>query len=131
MAKQSQMKKQNQTSAIIIMGAVILCVFGTVIAINLLPDGLVSDSYYAKIDEKVNAKIETLEMIEHKIELGISGDIDSYCIKTTKTKPNSNSMCWVKISEEKTVISILAGKSYYLWIKDTEGNISSPRSIKK
>lgn len=131
MAKSKSIKKQNQTSIIVIMGIVVVCVFSAVVAYNLLPINIVSNSYYAKIDEKVNAKIETLEMIEHKVELVTSGDIDSYCIKTTKSNPDKTAVCWVKVEDEKTVISILAGKKYYLWIKDSEGNISSPRSIER
>ena len=131
MAKTKDIKKTNQTSTIIIMGVIVLCVFAFVVTLNLLPNGLNSDSYYAKIDDKVNGKIETLEMIEHKVELVISGKIDSYCIKTTKSNPDASAICWTKIESEKTIISILAGKKYYLWIKDTDGNISSPKTIER
>jgi len=131
MAKNKQMKKYNQTSAIIIMGIIILCVFSGVVAFNLIPNNLTSDSYYAKVDERVNAKIEALEMVEHKLELVTSGDIDSYCIKTTRSNPNANALCWTNTEAGTTVISVLAGKKYYLWIKDTDGNISSPRTIER
>jgi len=72
-----------------------------------------------------------LEIINNKVELVTSGDIDSYCIKTTKTNPNLNSICWTKVKSEKTVVSLLALKKHYIWIKDTSGNISSPRVIER
>ena len=125
------MEKENQKSVLIIMGAIIVCVFAIVLFYNVLPNVLSSDLYHARLDEKLNAKIETLELVEYKVELVTSGDIDSYCIKTTKSDPDINAMCWTEVEEEKTVISILAGKKYYLWIKDTEENISSPRTIEK
>ncbi len=123
------MKKNNSTSFIIIAGVFILCIFAAVSVINILPKNRESDSYYAKPNDNMTAKIESLNVNDDTLEIITSGNASHYCIKTTKTMPGVGSMCWEEIKDNRAVTSIYKHKEYYVWIKDTEGNISNPSSI--
>ena len=123
------MKKNNSTSFIIIAGIFVLCVFVFVIAYNLLPNNRESNSYYVKVGDEMSAKVEALDIKENKLNIETSGGATQYCVKTTKTTPESNNICWKKIIDNKATISIYKHKKYYIWIKDANGNISNPMSI--
>ena len=102
--------------------------FATVLAINLLPN-YESNSYYVKVEDEMSAKIEALDIDNNKPNISTSGDAVEYCVKSTRTAPESNNICWKKIENNNASISIYKYKKYYVWIKDTSGNISSPMSI--
>lgn len=123
------MKNNNFTSFIVFGGVVILCVFTIVAIINLLPRNNESNSYYVKIDDEINAKIETLDIENNKLIIMTSGDAMEFCVKSTKSTPSSNNICWKKIENNIGSISIYQQKKYYIWIKDTNNKISSPMSI--
>ena len=124
------MKKNNNnmTSFIIVAGVIVLVVFATVLAINLLPN-YESNSYYVKVGDEMSAKVEALDIENNKLNITTSGDAVEYCVKSTRTTPESNNICWKKIENNTASISIYKYKKYYVWIKDTSGNISSPMSI--
>lgn len=124
------MKKNNNnmTSFIIVAGVIVLVVFATVLAINLLPN-YESNSYYVKVGDEMSAKVEALDIDNNKLNITTSGDAVEYCVKSTRTTPESNNLCWKKIENNTASISIYKYKKYYVWIKDTSGNISSPMSI--
>lgn len=124
------MKKNNNnmTSFIIVAGVIVLVVFATVLAINLLPN-YESNSYYVKVGDEMSAKVEALDIDNNKLNITTSGDAVEYCVKSTRTTPESNNICWKKIENNTASISIYKYKKYYVWIKDTSGNISSPMSI--
>lgn len=124
------MKKNNNnmTSFIIVAGVIVLVVFATVLAINLLPN-YESNSYYVKVEDEMSAKVEALDIDNNKLNITTSGDAVEYCVKSTRTTPESNNICWKKIENNTASISIYKYKKYYVWIKDTSGNISSPMSI--
>ena len=123
------MKNNNSTSFIVFAGVIVLCVFTVVAAINLLPRNNESNSYYVKVGDEMSAKIEALDIKNNKLNITTSGDATEYCVKSTKSTPDSNNTCWKKIENNTASISIYQYKKYYIWIKDTNNKISSPMSI--
>lgn len=121
-------KNNNMTSFIIVTGIIILLVFTAVLGINLLPN-YESNSYYVKVNDEMSAKIEALDIKGSKLIITTSGDTIEYCVKSTRSTPESQNICWKKIDNNTASISIYKYKKYYVWIKDTSGNISSPMSI--
>ena len=115
------MKKNNSTSFIVFAGIFVLCVFAFVAAYNLLPNNRESNSYYAKV--------EALDIKGGTLNITTSGDAVEYCVKSTKSTPELNNICWKKIENNTASLSIYRYKKYYVWIKDTNGSISSPMSI--
>lgn len=123
------MDKNNKiTSFIIVMGIIVISVFAIVLAINLLPN-YESNSYYVKVEDEMSAKIEALFIDNNRLNIITSGDAYEFCAKSTRTTPDFNNMCWKKINNNTASISIYKYKKYYVWIKDNNGNISSPMSI--
>ena len=123
------MKNNNSTTFIIVSGIFILCVFAFVVAYNILPNNKESNSYYVKVGDDMSAKIETVEIRDGKLYITTSGDPIEYCVKSTKSKPDSKNLCWKKVENNTASLSIYRHKKYYVWIKDTYGSISSPMSI--
>lgn len=123
------MKNNNSTSFIVFAGVIVLCVFTVVAAINLLPRNNESNSYYVKVGDEMSAKIEALDIENNKLIITTSGDATEYCVKSTKSTPDNNNICWKKIANNTASISIYQYKKYYIWIKDTNNKISSPMSI--
>ena len=123
------MKSNNSTSFIVFTGVLVLCVFTVVAVINLLPRNNQSNSYYVKVGDEMSAKVEALDIENNRLNITTSGDAVKYCVKSTKSTPDSNNICWKKIENDTASISIYHNKKYYVWIKDTNGNISSPMSI--
>ena len=121
-------KNNNMTSFIIVTGIMVLLVFTAVLGINLLPN-YESNSYYVKVNDEMSAKIEALDIKDNKLIITTSGDTIEYCVKSTRSTPESKNICWKKIDNNTASISIYKYKKYYVWIKDTSGNISSPMSI--
>ena len=122
-------KDDNQITFIIVVGIIILCVFSFICASSLLPINNESDSYFVKLEDDMNAKIESLDIENNKLKITMSGDTVSYCVKSTKSNPSANSLCWKKVDNNVATISIYQYKKYYVWIKDANGNISIPMSI--
>lgn len=123
------MKKNNSTTFIVFSGIFVLCVFAFVATYNLLPNNKESNSYYVKVGDEMGAKIEALDITDGTLNITTSGDAVEYCVKSTKSTPEFNNLCWKKIKNNTASISIYRIKKYYVWIKDTNGNISSPMSI--
>ena len=125
------MKNVNQTTFKIVLGIIILFVFSYVSYLNIKTDVLQSDSYFAKNEEEMIAKIESYEINDSTLKLVTSGDIKSYCIKSTRSEPNEDSICWKDTDTNINFINVLKGNRYYLWIKDENNNISNFRIIKE
>ena len=123
------MKKNNSTSFIVFAGIFALCVFTFVVAYNLLPNNRESNSYYVKVGDEMSAKVEALDIKGGTLNITTSGDAVEYCVKSTKSTPELNNICWKKIENNTASLSIYRYKKYYVWIKDTNGSISSPMSI--
>lgn len=121
-------KNNNMTSFIIVTGLIVLLVFTAVLGINILPN-YESNSYYVKVGDEMSAKIEALDIKDNKLNITTSGDAIYYCVKSTRSTPESNNICWKKIENNTASISVYKYKKYYVWIKDTNNIISSPMSI--
>ena len=123
------MKKTNEKTILILLAVLILGVFTGVIASNLLPDNKHSNSYFVKVEDDMGAKIESMVIDDGNLIITTSGDAKSYCVKSTKSTPAANALCWKDINDNTASISIYNYKKYYVWIKDINGNISIPMSI--
>lgn len=123
------MKNSNSTF-IVAGGILILSVFSFVIAKNILPDNN-DNQYYAKPNENMTAKIDKIEKENNKIIITTVGDPTAYCLKTTKSIPSINSLCWNKIENNKAELSYFEYKKYYVWIKDKDSRISERVVINK
>jgi hypothetical protein len=122
------MKNNNLTTFIIVAGSIVLSVFTLVLIVNIVPN-LESNSYYVKVGDEMGAKIEALDFKGSKLNITTSGDAMEYCVKSTRSTPDVNSICWKNIEKNKAVVSVYNFKKYFVWIKDTNGNISNPMSI--
>lgn len=114
------MKSNNGKSFLIIAGIIILCVFSYVAASNMVRDTS-GDSFYAKVN---GAKIEDIKISEGSLIVNTSGSANRVCVKTTKSIPNSNSICFKDVDENRAIFSIYVGKIYYIWVMDNSGKIS-------
>lgn len=114
------MKSNNGKSFLIIAGIIILCVFSYVAASNMVRDTS-GDSFYAKVN---GAKIEDIKISEGSLIVNTSGGANRVCVKTTKSIPNSNSICFKDVDENRATFSIYVGKIYYIWVMDNSGKIS-------
>ena len=118
----------SKTSFIVITGIIILLVLGAVIGYNLITN-YESNSYYVKVEDEMSAKIEALNIDNNRLIITTSGDAEQYCVKSTRSTPDANNICWKKINNNQASISIYKYKKYYIWIKDSNGYISIPMSI--
>ena len=87
------------------------------------------DTYSARAGYSEHHTGLAIDIDNNKLNITTSGDAVEYCVKSTRTTPESNNICWKKIENNTASISIYKYKKYYVWIKDTSGNISSPMSI--
>ena len=122
------MKKNNGTVFIIIAGLFILVVFGSVLSINLKPN-YESNSYLASGNDDINVVVDELAIEGEKLVIRTSGEGSEFCVKSTKSTPNLNNMCWKKLEDGIGEVSIYKYKKYYVWIKDKSDNISKMISI--
>lgn len=122
------MKNNNGTVFIITAGLFILVVFITVLSINLSPN-YESNSYYASGNDDVNAVIEDLSVDGNNLIIKTSGDGKEFCVKSTRTIPDLNNICWKKLENGIGKISIYKNKKYYVWVKDNNNAISKPTII--
>lgn len=123
------MEKNNKTTSfIIVAGIIVVTIFACVLGINLSPN-YESNSYYVKVGDEMSAKIEALNIDNDKLTITTSGDAIEYCVKSTRSTPDANNICWKKINNNTASISIYKYKKYYVWIKDEKGNVSIPMSI--
>ena len=123
------MKNNNKTTFIIVSGILVLVVFTFVATINIFPKITSSDSYFVKVEDDMSAKVEALEIKNGKLTVITSGDAIEYCVKSTKSTPTDNALCWKKIENNKATISVYNYEKYYIWIKNIKGKVSSPMSV--
>ena len=115
--------KNKITSQIIIMGVFVFGIFVYIATINLIDNRNSSKNFFSK-DKTINAKIEKYYVENNKLIVEVSGNAKSVCIKTTKSNPQTSSICWIDVKNNQVSTSIYDYKSYYIWIKDNNGNIS-------
>ena len=126
--KKEKNNLNNMTTFIIVAGTLILAIFTVVIGINLLPNNE-SNSYYVKVGDEMSAKVESININNDVVDITTSGDTVEYCVKSTKSTPPLNNLCWKKVQNNTASFSIYKGKKYYIWVKDTNNNVSSPMSF--
>ena len=118
----------NMTSFIITSGVIVLIIFTGVVYFNMIP-GKESNSYYVSIQDDLSDKIESFDITDNELNIVTKIDNIEYCVKTTKSTPNDNSLCWNKIVNNKGTMKIMKHRTYYIWIKDEGGNISDYLTI--
>ena len=123
------MKNNLFIAVIIIFGIIILTIFSAVCFVSLSSKGNESNSYYQKTVMSCNAKIENLYIENGNLIVITSDNSKSVCIKTTKSNPNTDSICWKDVTNNKTSMTIYDGKKYYVWVKDNLNNICNYSSI--
>ncbi len=107
-------KKQSNT-LLIIVGAVILGIFISISMINL--SGM--DEYELSTDY-----IKGLDYADGKLYITTINNIESVCVKETKSEPKLNSLCWIDLENSKASISIYEYRTYHIWTKDVNGTIT-------
>jgi hypothetical protein len=123
-------KENNNVSAIMaILGALILIIFVVIMMDNVNHDNA-SGSYYMQEKENMKATINSVKVEKNDLIIGTINDATSFCVKTTKSTPDVNSLCWKKILNNTGTMKIYNNKMYYIWIKDSNNNISNPTVIK-
>ncbi len=122
--------KNNNSTFIVLGGILVLSVFSFIVAKNILPDSD-NNQYYAKPNENMTAKIESITKENNKLIITTIGDPTEYCLKTTKSVPSIDSLCWNKIENNKVESNYFTYKKYYLWIKDSDNRISGRTTIEK
>ena len=120
--------KSNSSTFIITTGVFVLAVFSFIVAKNILPN---NDKYYSKPTEEMTARIDKIEKNNDKIVITTIGEPIAYCMKTTKSIPDNNALCWNKIENNRVEVPYFKYKKYYVWIKDDEGRISERIVINK
>ena len=122
--------KNNNSTFIVLGGILVLSVFSFIVAKNILPDSD-NNQYYAKPNENMIAKIESITKENNKLIITTAWDSTEYCLKTTKSVPSIDSLCWNKIENNKVESNYFTYKKYYLWIKDRDNRISGRTTIEK
>lgn len=122
-----------------IIGTLIVVVFFFVLALNIMPSNSnnnnlstnsvisndISTSTNINTNETNGAKIISLSMENDKLKIVLDDGVSEYCVKTTKTKPSVNSICFKRVDTNIVYTSIYKYKKYYIWTKDYNGNISN------
>ena len=106
------------------MGVFIFSIFTYASIINIFPNTS-SDSYLSSENSLVSASVKSTEYNRGKLVVTITGEAEKGCVKSTKTTPDSNSNCWIKINNYQFSTSVLKNKTYYIWLMDENGLISN------
>lgn len=128
-----------------IIGTLIVVVFFFVLALNIMPsnssnnnlstNSVISNDISTSTSTNINtnetngAKIISLSMENDKLKIELDDRVSEYCVKTTKTKPSVNSICFKRVDTNIVYTSIYKYKKYYIWTKDYNGNISNYTSV--
>lgn len=118
------MNNTKLKTPIIFMSVFIFSIFTYVSIINIFPNKE-SDSYLSTENSLVNASIENTKYQKGNLIVTTTGEAVKGCVKSTKTTPDINSNCWIKINNYQFSTSILKNKTYYIWLMDNNGLISN------
>ena len=119
------MNSTKTTSYILILGIIILGVFTYVTALNIFDNDASTNPLFSKTEKEVDATIENIQIVNNKLIITTKGEAKELCIKTTKTEPKVNSLCWTKVENNTLTTAIYSHKTYYIWLKDSNNNISN------
>ena len=108
---------------LILSGIFILGIFIYVCTLNILPNNS-SDSYFSKDDDGLYAIINDITFDDNKLNIYTSDNDVEICVKQTKSVPRNNSVCWKEVNDKKISFSVYVGKTYFIWLKDSNNNIS-------
>lgn len=114
------MKELNKKTILYILGTLIISIFTFISVSNLLHFQRESNNYYIKLNDKIEEKIEIIEVNNNKLIIKTNDDTISYCAKTTKSTPTLNSLCWKNPIKNEAVVNLFTYKQYYLWLKYDE-----------
>ena len=89
------------------------------------PDGVTS----VDVLGRVHSGLWAVNIENGKLIITTSGDPIEYCVKSTRTAPTDNALCWKKVENNTASVSVFKYKKYYVWIKDEVGNISNYLTI--
>lgn len=118
------MNNKNNSTFLVIAGIIILGIFTYISTVNILPNNS-SDSFFSKDDGEMNTIITGISLDNDKLIITTSNNDASICVKQTKSVPSSNSLCWKNTVNNHTTISVFIGKTYYIWLKDSENKTSN------
>lgn len=122
------MKKDKMSVFIIVSGLFIVLVFFIVLK-NNINTKYESDSFYAKDVNTTNAKILSCSVKNGRLLVTTTNEAYQICIKTTKSVPLENHICWKDLENTSFSQSVYNNKQYYIWVKDKLGNTSKVKSI--
>ena len=71
----------------------------------------------------INDNVNSIRYENGKLRIDVSNNIKEYCLKTTKSKPENNNICFNKINNI-AYVSIYEYKKYYLWLLDKNDIVS-------
>ena len=121
------MKKKNKR-IVLVVGLIILVIFTYISYINIVNTSpeidLDSSKYIGDIDDK-SARIDSLKHENGKLKIDVE-NTKAICVKSTKSIPSINSICWERITNNTFSTSIYEYKMYYIWLLDSNNNIKEP-----
>ena len=109
--------KKEDNKVIIIVSSIILGVFLAVCLFNLRFTNE-EDTYYS------TDIIKSIDYINNKLNLTTNDEIVAVCVKSTKSTPEIDSLCWKDVLNNRVTLSIYEYKTYYIWTKDNQDTIN-------
>ena len=109
------MDNRKSNRFLIILGAIILGIFISTSMVNIAD----RDNYYLSTDV-----VKNIEYVNGKLVVNTRSDMISVCVKETKTPPTIDSLCWSDTIDNKATMSIYEYKTYHIWTKDSNNEIS-------
>lgn len=103
----------------IVLVIVVILFFG--IAVYVINDNY--NNMKANSIQLANDDLKNISYENGKIRIDVSNNIKEYCIKTTKSKPSKNNICFNRINNT-AYVSVYENKKYYLWLIDNNGILS-------
>ena len=114
----------NNKTYVIVLGGLVLVIFAYVSFVNILPNNS-SNSYLSSDEVGINASIDNIRYEQGRLIVNTLGNAKKGCIKSTRSKPESNSRCWIEVNNNSFSTSIFRYKKYYIWIMDSDGAVSN------
>lgn len=124
------MKKENKSMLFFMLGIVVIVMLSIISLVNVFQK-IEEESYSLapSINENNLTGISSLEIDDNILNIYASNNNVDFCIKTTKSTPELNNICWKKTVNNNLKVSLLKYKKYYIWVKDLNNNIKGPQSI--
>ena len=114
---------KTSSKIILIVGIVIIAIFGYISVINIFLQRDFSDMKFISGMDNNSARIENINFENGLLSIQTS-NAKYICVKSTRSNPSINSVCWNKIDNNLYSTNIYSYKIYYIWLLDQENNIS-------